>query len=75
MVLCRSSTAEHAGADHVMASAPSNPTLAPRRYLHPPKSAALSTASKSSRKSRKLRSPRPYSPLYSNINYNDVADR
>ncbi|XP_020617163.1 uncharacterized protein LOC110055123 isoform X2 [Orbicella faveolata] len=71
----RSSTAEQPGMDHVMANAPSNPTLAPRRYLHPPKSAAHSTVSKSSRRSRKLKSPRPYSPVYSNINYNDVADR
>ncbi|XP_078384035.1 uncharacterized protein LOC144666472 [Oculina patagonica] len=71
----RSSTAEQPGPDHVMASAPSSPTLTPRRYLHPPKSAAHSTISKSSRRSRKLKSPRPYSPVYSNINYNDVSDR
>lgn len=70
----RSST-EQPGRDTLMQSAPSSPTSSPKRFLQPPTSAALSTASKSNRKSRKLRSPRPYSPVYSNINYDDVTDR
>ena len=70
----RSST-EQPGRDTLMQSAPSSPTSSPKRFLQPPTSAALSTASKSNRKSRKLRTPRPYSPVYSNINYDDVTDR
>ena len=71
---CRSST-ERPETDRNMTSAPSSPAATPRRYLHPPQSAAQSTISKSSRRSRRLRSQRPYSPVYSNINYNDVTDR
>lgn len=71
---CRSST-EHPETDRNMTSAPSSPAPTTRRYLHPPQSAAQSTISKSSRRSRRLRSQRPYSPVYSNINYNDVTDR
>lgn len=71
----RSSTAEQPGTDHVMDSPPSSPALSHRFYLKPPKSAAHSTISKSSRRSKKLKSPRPYSPVYSNINYTDVTDR
>ena len=71
---CRSST-EHPETDRNMTSTPSSPAPTTRRYLHPPQSAAQSTISKSSRRSRRLRSQRPYSPVYSNINYNDVTDR
>ncbi|EDO45458.1 predicted protein [Nematostella vectensis] len=53
-----------------VASAPSER----KQLIRPPKS-AQSTSSAMSRRSRKLRNPRPYSPVYSNINYNDVADR
>lgn len=70
----RSST-EHPETGRNMTSAPSSPAPTTRRYLHPPQSAAQSTISKSSRRSRRLRSQRPYSPVYSNINYNDVTDR
>lgn len=71
----RSSTAQQPGIDHVMDSPPSSPTLPHKLYLHPPKLAARSTTSKSSRRSKKLKSPRPYSPVFTNINYTDVTDR
>lgn len=71
---CRSSTV-HPETDRNMTNAPSSPSPTHRRHLHPPQSAAQSTISKSSRRSRRLRSQRPYSPVYSNINYNDVTDR
>lgn len=58
-----------------MQSAPSSPTISPKRFLQPPTSAPISTGSKNNRKSHKLRSPRPYSPVYSNINYDHVTDR
>ena len=70
----RSST-EQPERDGLMQGAPSSPTPSPKRFLQPPTSAPLSTASKSDQKSRKLRSPRPYSPVYSNINYDHVTDR
>lgn len=70
----RSST-EEPGRDRLMQSAPSSPTPSPMRLLQPPKSAPISTVSKSNRRSRKLKSPRPYSPVYSNINHCDVTDR
>ena len=70
----RSST-EQPERDGLMQSVPSSPTTSPKRFLQPPTSAPISTASKSNRKSHKLRSPRPYSPVYSNINYDHVTDR
>ncbi|KAK3748604.1 hypothetical protein QZH41_016425 [Actinostola sp. cb2023] len=53
-----------------VASAPSGQ----RSYLGPPKS-AVSCSSRTSRRTRRHRSARPYSPIYSNINYNDSTDR
>lgn len=70
----RSST-EQPERDGLMQSAPSSPTTSPKRFLQPPTSAPISTGSKNNRKSHKLRSPRPYSPVYSNINYDQVTDR
>ncbi|XP_015748308.1 PREDICTED: coiled-coil domain-containing protein 60-like [Acropora digitifera] len=70
----RSST-EQPERDGLMQSAPSSPTTSPKRLLQPPTSAPISTGSKNNRKSHKLRSPRPYSPVYSNINFDHVTDR
>ncbi|XP_020910687.2 uncharacterized protein LOC110248496 [Exaiptasia diaphana] len=53
-----------------IASAPSGH----RSYLGCAKS-SVSLSSRGSRRSRKQKNARPYSPLYSNINYNDSTDR
>ncbi|XP_031558698.1 uncharacterized protein LOC116295108 [Actinia tenebrosa] len=52
----------------------SAPSTRQRSFLAPPKS-AKSASSLTGRRSRKARSPRPYSPVYSNINYEDSTDR
>ncbi|KAK2559999.1 Coiled-coil domain-containing protein 60 [Acropora cervicornis] len=67
------SSTEQPERDGLMQSVPSSPTTSPKRFLQPPTSAPISTASKSNRKSHKLRSPRPYSPVYSNINYDHLC--
>ena len=72
MLIFHRSSTEYLTPGRQATSAPPSPTLSPPRY---PPTSARSNASRSSRRSKKMRSPRPFSPVYSNINYNDATER